>query len=116
MPFHTVVPTLSAITAASVAPTPCGVANDHAMSRVRHAPDFPNPILRLGRQDANFKRLVANQTVNQVAAYTKAMRANQRHLEEEKKDTADMLKAAIDQTAHVISLASARLRTNCEPK
>lgn len=73
-----------------------------AMSRVRHVADFPNPILRLGRQDANFKRLVANQTVSQVVAYTKVMRANQRQLEEEKKDTADTLKGAIDKTVSTL--------------
>jgi hypothetical protein len=38
-----------------------------AMNRVRHVDDFPNPLLRLGRQYANFKKLVAKQTVNQVS-------------------------------------------------
>jgi hypothetical protein len=69
-----------------------------AMSRVRHDREFPNPLLRLGRQDANFKRLVANQTINQVSAYARAMRANQPHLEAEKNDTALELRRAISQT------------------
>lgn len=69
-----------------------------AMNRVRHVEDFPNPLLRLGRQDANFKRLVANQTVNQVAAYAKAVGANQGEIEAEKRDTAEVLKRAIDGT------------------
>lgn len=69
-----------------------------AMNRVRHDRDFPNPLLRLGRQDANFKKLVGNQTVNQVAAYAKAMRANAQGLEEERLDTSQDLKQSIDRT------------------
>lgn len=75
-----------------------------AMSRVRHVDDFPNPLLRIGRQDANFKKLVANQTVNQVANYVRAVRANQAALDAEKQDTASTLKNAIDKT--VSSLGS----------
>jgi very-short-patch-repair endonuclease len=75
-----------------------------AMNRVRHDRDFPNPLLRLGRQDANFKKLVGNQTLNQISAYSKAMRANAPQLEAERKDTSDQLKLAIEQT--VTSLGS----------
>jgi len=69
-----------------------------AMSRVRHDRDFPNPLLRLGRQDANFKKLVANQTVNQVAAFSKAMSANAHHLESERTSTTEHLKQSIVST------------------
>jgi hypothetical protein len=69
-----------------------------AMSRVRHDAEFPNPLLRLGRQDANFKKLVSNQTVNQVSAYARAMRANREQLEAERKGTADDLRESIDKT------------------
>ncbi|MEJ8837781.1 ATP-binding protein [Ramlibacter sp. AN1133] len=73
-----------------------------AMSRVRHVEDFPNPLLRLGRQDANFKKLVANQTVAQVTAYVKSMRANQQRLHEEKQDTTVELRAAIENTVDTL--------------
>lgn len=69
-----------------------------AMSRVRHVGDFPNPLLRLGRQDANFKRLVANQTVSQVAAYAKASAKNMPDLIAERDGTATSLKKSIEQT------------------
>lgn len=73
-----------------------------AMSRVRHVQDFPNPVLRLGRQDANFKRLVGNQTVNQVAAYAKASQKNMPDLIAERDGTAKQLKGAIDGTVKTL--------------
>lgn len=78
-----------------------------AMSRVRHVGDFPNPLLRLGRQDANFKRLVANQTVSQVAAYAKASAKNLPDLITERDATAEFLKRAINKT--VSSLGSVQM-------
>jgi hypothetical protein len=82
-----------------------------AMSRVRHVEDFPNPLLRLGRQDANFKKLVANQTVNQVTAYVRAVKANHAHLVAEKKDAGETLKQAIDDTiASLGTIDLARLK------
>lgn len=79
-----------------------------AMSRVRHDPNFPNPLLRLGRQNANFKKLVGNQTVNQVAAYAKANAVNAPELELERLSTADGMKIAIEKT--VKSLGAIELR------
>uniref|UniRef100_UPI00194EA5A2 hypothetical protein n=1 Tax=Pseudomonas ogarae (strain DSM 112162 / CECT 30235 / F113) TaxID=1114970 RepID=UPI00194EA5A2 len=52
-----------------------------AMSRVRHDRDFPNPILRLGQQAANFKRLTSTGTISQISDFAKAMKANQPALE-----------------------------------
>ncbi|UZW59032.1 AAA domain-containing protein [Lysobacter enzymogenes] len=69
-----------------------------AMSRVRHDPDFPNPLLRLGQQAANFKKLTSNQTVSQIGAYAKAMKANQARLEAERQAKAADLKQQIAQT------------------
>ena len=69
-----------------------------AMSRVRHDRNFPNPILRLGRQDANFKKLVGNQTLNQVIAFTKAMNANEKHIDKERYETANYLRESITKT------------------
>lgn len=73
-----------------------------AMSRVRHDPNFPNPLLRLGRQDANFKKLVANQTVNQVAAFAKAMNANAHHIEQERAETTIYLKESIEKSVDIL--------------
>lgn len=78
-----------------------------AMSRVRHQPDFPNPLLRLGRQDANFKRLVANQTVSQISAYAKATQRNMPDILAERDATSRDLKASIEQT--VASLGSVQM-------
>lgn len=69
-----------------------------AMSRVRHDADFPNPILRLGQQAANFKKLTSNQAVTQIGAYAKAMKANQSRLEAERKNKSVDLKEQIAKT------------------
>jgi hypothetical protein len=90
-----------------------------AMNRVRHVDDFPNPLLRIGRQDANFKRLVANQTVNQVGAYVRAVRANQGMLDAERKETSESMKKAIDATVGSLgAIELERLRSfhACEAK
>ncbi|MGY4829189.1 AAA domain-containing protein [Sphaerotilaceae bacterium SBD11-9] len=79
-----------------------------AMSRVRHDSNFPNPLLRLGRQNANFKKLVGNQTVNQVAAYAKANAVNAPHIEQERRSTAEGMKVAIEKT--VKSLGAIELK------
>ena len=77
-----------------------------AMSRVRHDRDFPNPILRLGQQATNFKRLISNQTVTQVGHYARAMRANQPKLDAERQDTAEHLKRAIAVTVETLGSVS----------
>lgn len=77
-----------------------------AMSRVRHDRDFPNPILRLGQQAANFKRLTSTSTVTQVGAFAKAMKANQPALEAEREETAKALKTSISTTVDILGSVS----------
>lgn len=79
-----------------------------AMNRVRHERDFPNPILRLGQQAANFRRLTSNQTVTQIGHYALAMKANRPKLEAERQETARQLKAAIAGTASALGQVSLR--------
>ncbi|BCY02060.1 hypothetical protein PszF2a_18490 [Stutzerimonas stutzeri] len=73
-----------------------------AMSRVRHDPDFPNPILRLGQQAHNFRKLTSNQAVTQIGAYAKAMKANQPKLEAERLSRSEQLKKQIQQTVSTL--------------
>jgi hypothetical protein len=54
-----------------------------AMNQVRHDKNFPNPILRLGQDQANFKRLTSNQALASVGAYVKAAKANQPRIQAE---------------------------------
>jgi AAA domain len=53
----------------------------NAMNDVRGTDDFPNPLLRLGTEHANFRRLTSATTITQVAAQVKATKANRSHLE-----------------------------------
>lgn len=69
-----------------------------AMSRVRHDRDFPNPILRLGQQNANFRRLTGNQAISQIASFARATTANAPRLQAELKDTSQRLKDDISKT------------------
>lgn len=77
-----------------------------AMSRVRHDRDFPNPILRLGQQAANFKRLTSTGTISQISAFAKAMKGNQPALESERQDTAQTLRQAISTTVQTLGRVS----------
>ncbi|CAJ0777464.1 hypothetical protein LMG18090_00821 [Ralstonia mannitolilytica] len=73
-----------------------------AMSRVRHDRDFPNPILRLGQQNANFRKLTSNATVTQIGAYAKATRANREALDAERELRTADLKESIGKTVEVL--------------
>jgi hypothetical protein len=72
------------------------------MSRVRHERDFPNPILRLGQQHANFRQLTSNQAVTQISSYARAMKANQAQLESERIDASESLKRDIARTVETL--------------
>ncbi len=77
-----------------------------AMSQVRHDKDFPNPILRLGQDQANFKRLTSSSTLTQVSAYVKANKANQPKLQGELTDTREKLKGQINETVETLGQLS----------
>jgi DNA polymerase III delta prime subunit len=69
-----------------------------AMSRVRHDREFPNPILRLGQQAANFKKLTSNSALTQITAFSKAMAANRDRVEAERQGKAAELKERLSTT------------------
>ncbi len=77
-----------------------------AMSRVRHDKNFPNPILRLGQQNANFKQLTSNSTVSQVSSYAKAMKANKPALDAEHAQTKAGLARNISRTMETLGSIS----------
>jgi hypothetical protein len=69
-----------------------------AMNQVRTTQDFPNPILRLGQDQANFKRLTSAQTLTQVSAFAKAAKANQPRMRGELTEKREGLKHNIEAT------------------
>ncbi len=79
-----------------------------AMNAVRHDKKFPNPILRLGQDSANFRSLTSNQTLAQVTAYAKASNAHATQVAAELTDKRDVLKQQIQQT--VTALGGVALR------
>jgi very-short-patch-repair endonuclease len=78
------------------------------MSQVRHSKDFLNPILRLGRDQANFKKLTSQQTVTQITAYVRAARANQQKISGELSDTREMMRDRIERTVGTLGVLSLR--------
>jgi len=72
------------------------------MSRARHDDQFPNPILRLGRDHANFKRLTSNQTLMQVQAYVRANVANKPRVDAQLAATKSHLQDQIKKTVETL--------------
>jgi len=72
------------------------------MSRVRHDPEFPNPILRLGQQQTNFRKLISSQTLGKVSAYVKSANANQARVNAELAEKQSDLRSDISQTTECL--------------
>ncbi len=83
-----------------------------AMNRVRHDKDFPNPVLRLGQQNANFKRLTSTNTVTQISAYARATRDHQPRLQNEHRQTKKDLQDSLNRKlSHLGSVSLVDLKT-----
>jgi hypothetical protein len=76
------------------------------MSQVRHSKDFVNPILRLGQDQANFKKLTSQQTLTQISAYVRASKANEQRIVGELSDTREMMKDRIARTSSTLGSVS----------
>jgi AAA domain len=66
-----------------------------AMNEVRGSDDFPNPLLRLGTEQANFRKLTSASTLAQVSAQVKATTANRGSLEADRDHRRQTLRANI---------------------
>ena len=69
-----------------------------AMNQARHDKNFPNPLLRLGQEQTNFKRLTSNQALTAVSAYVRAAKTRQPHLQAELKSKREKLRGDIEKT------------------
>lgn len=68
------------------------------MNEVRGDSEFPNPLLRLGTEQANFRKLTSQQVLTQVKAHSKATNAAQSRIKEERNSKNNNLKNSINQT------------------
>ena len=66
-----------------------------AMNEVRGSDEFPNPLLRLGTEQANFRRLTSAHAMTQVEAHVKAANANRKHLQDDRDVRRDNLRRQI---------------------
>jgi very-short-patch-repair endonuclease len=71
-----------------------------AMNEVRGSDEFPNPLLRLGTEQTNFRKLTSAATLAQVSAQVKATKANRGNLEADRDQRRQALR---DQIGSVIS-------------
>jgi superfamily I DNA and/or RNA helicase len=65
--------------------------------------DFPNPILRLGKEGNNFRRLLQGSTVQQISDYNRAARSKEGAVKSELAAGVDGLKKGLHQTADALS-------------
>lgn len=73
------------------------------MNDVRGDEDFPNPLLRLGTEQANFKKLTSQQVFTQVQAHARATQASQSTVSSERDSKRNLLKNHIARTVDVYS-------------
>ena len=73
------------------------------MNDVRGDEDFPNPLLRLGTEQANFRKLTSQQVFTQVQAHAKANQASQSKVSAERDSKRNLLKKHIAQTIDIFS-------------
>lgn len=73
------------------------------MNDVRGDEDFPNPLLRLGTEQANFRKLTSQQVFTQVQAHAKANQASQSKVSAERDSKRNLLKNHIAQTIDIFS-------------
>lgn len=73
------------------------------MNDVRGDEDFPNPLLRLGTEQANFRKLTSQQVFTQVQAHAKATQASQSKVSAERDSKRNLLKNHIAQTIDIYS-------------
>jgi len=68
------------------------------MNEVRGDSEFPNPLLRLGSDQANFRKLTTQETFTKVQAHSKANKNAEERLRQERNNKRDELKQSIKQT------------------
>ena len=68
------------------------------MNEVRGDKEFPNPLLRLGTEQANFRKLTSQQVLTQIQAHAKATKASQSRVNVERDDKRAQLKESINKT------------------
>lgn len=68
------------------------------MNEVRGDDEFPNPLLRLGTEQANFRKLTSQQVLTQVQAHAKATKASEGKVSNERDSKRLALKDSIQKT------------------
>ncbi len=73
-----------------------------AMNEARGSEEFPNPLLRLGTEHANFRRLTSSHAMTQVEAHVKAANANLQHLQDDRNQRRDRLRGQIQSVVETL--------------
>lgn len=67
----------------------------NTMNDIRGNDDFPNPLLKLGTEQPNFRKLTSQQTLTQVQAYVSAARSNKASIEKTRDSKRQILRKSI---------------------
>jgi AAA domain len=73
------------------------------LSAVRHGDDFPNPILRLGRDGGSYNRLISLSNQERIRAQYRAHKSNAERIQTETSTLRDQLKESIEKTVRAYS-------------
>jgi len=73
-----------------------------AMNEVRGSDEFPNPLLLLGAEQANFRRLTSSHALTQIEAHVKAANANRSTLEQDRDSRRDRLRQNIKEVLSTV--------------
>lgn len=76
---------------------------EDALSSIRHGAEFPNPILRLGKQGGTYQRLIASSAQLRIREQVRAHRSHEGQLNEERVSRENTLKKNIDTTISLLS-------------
>ncbi|MFB3884043.1 MAG: AAA domain-containing protein [Thermodesulfobacteriota bacterium] len=76
---------------------------ENALSAVRHGEDFPNPILRLGKSEGSYGRLISQSSQERIRQQYRAHKSNAEQLERDTVCNCENLKKEIQKTIRAYS-------------
>ena len=84
------------------------------MNEVRGNDEFPNPLLKIGTDQQNFRKLVSTQVITQLQTYVTATKSNNDKVLNEKKQKQDLINKNIDQIKTTLGHISIDEIEKCE--
>lgn len=84
------------------------------MNEVRGKEEFPNPLLKIGTDQQNFRKLVSTQVITELQTQVKALKSNSERVAEEKAQKRQSLKESLDTLSETLGKVDVLAIKNCE--